>query len=75
MRSARKFENHCHALALDFVWYNFCRLHKAHRMSPAMAAALTDKLMDVSDIVKLIDAQRMRVQPRSSMGDTTALSR
>lgn len=52
---SKKFENHCHALALYFVWYSFCRQHKAHRMSPAMAAGLTDKLMDMSDIVKLID--------------------
>jgi hypothetical protein len=52
---SKKFENHCHALALYFVHYNWCRLHKAHRTTPAMAAGLTDKLMDMSDIVKLID--------------------
>jgi hypothetical protein len=32
-----------------------CRLHKTHRMTPAMATGLTDKLLDMSDIVKLID--------------------
>jgi IS1 family transposase len=52
---SKKFENHCHALALYFVHYNWCRLHKAHRMTPAMAAGLTDKLMEMSDIVKIID--------------------
>ena len=57
---SKKFENHCHALALYFVWYNRCRLHKAHRMTPAMAAGLTDKLMDMSDIVALIDAREDR---------------
>ena len=35
---SKKVENHCHALALYFVWYNFCRQHKAHKLSPAMAA-------------------------------------
>lgn len=59
---SKKFENHCHALALYFVWYNWCRLHKTLRVTPAMAAGLTDKLMDMSDIVKLIDdAEGMRL--------------
>lgn len=53
---SKKIDNHIHALALYFVWYNFCRLHKAHRVTPAMAAGLTDKVMDVADIVSLIDA-------------------
>jgi hypothetical protein len=53
---SKKFDNHCHALALYFVWYNFVRTHKAHRMSPAMAAGVTDRLWDMADVVKLIDA-------------------
>jgi len=53
---SKKIANHCHALALYFVWYNWVRTHKAHRMTPAMAAGLTDKLMDMKDIVALIDA-------------------
>jgi hypothetical protein len=52
---SKKLDNHCHALALYFVWYNFVRTHKAHKMSPAMAAGLTDRLWDMADIVKLID--------------------
>jgi hypothetical protein len=42
-------------LALYFVWYNFVRTHKAHRLSPAMAARVTDKLWDVADILRLVD--------------------
>jgi len=53
---SKKIDSHCHALALYFVWFNFVRTHKVHRMSPAMAAGLTDKLMDMADIVRLIDA-------------------
>jgi len=53
---SKKVDNHCHALALYFVWYNFVRTHKAHRVSPAMAVGLTDKLWEMSDIVALIDA-------------------
>jgi len=57
---SKKFENHCHALALYFVWYNWCRLHKAHKITPAMAAGLTDTVMDMSDVVALIDAAETR---------------
>jgi IS1 family transposase len=52
---SKKLENHCHALALYFVWYNFARLHKTIRMSPAMAAGLTTTLWDMTDILHLID--------------------
>jgi hypothetical protein len=45
-------------LALYFVWYNFVRIHKAHRLSPAMAVGLIDKLWEMLDIGKLIDAKR-----------------
>lgn len=53
---SKKFENHCHALALYFVWYNFVRQHKALRVSPAMAAGLSNRLWTMADIVALIDA-------------------
>jgi IS1 family transposase len=58
---SKKIENHCHSLALYFVWYNWVRLHKAHRVTPAMAAGLTRKLMDMKDIVALIDDAEMKV--------------
>ena len=53
---SKKFENHCHMVALYTVWYNFARMHSAVKMSPAMAAGVSDTLWDMSDIVKLIDA-------------------
>jgi hypothetical protein len=37
------------------VYYNFCRIHKTLRVTPAMAAGITDELMDMSHIVRLID--------------------
>jgi IS1 family transposase len=52
---SKKFENHCHALALYFFWYNWTRQHKAHRLSPAMAAGLTDKLWSMSDLAVMVD--------------------
>jgi len=52
---SKKVENHLDALALYFVYYNFCRIHKTLRVTPAMAAGITDELMDMSHIVRLID--------------------
>lgn len=54
---SKKFENHCHMVALYTVWYNFVKLHKAHKLPPAMAAGVCDRLMDMGDIVGLIDAR------------------
>ncbi len=66
---SKKIENHCHSLALYFVWYNWIRTHKAHRVTPAMAAGLTDKLMDMTEIARLIDDAEMRatIQERAAL--------
>ncbi len=48
-------ENHCHAIALHFVHYNFCRIHKTLRVTPAMEAGLTDDIMSIAQIVGLVD--------------------
>jgi IS1 family transposase len=50
---SKKFENHCHAIALYFVHYNFCRIHKTLRVTPAMEAGLTKDIMEIEDIVRL----------------------
>lgn len=52
---SKKLENHCHAIALHYVYYNFCKIHQTLRVPPAMEAGLTKKLWDVEDIVRLID--------------------
>ncbi len=52
---SKKFENHVHALALYFVHYNWMRIHKTLRVTPAIAAGLTSKLMDWEDIIAIID--------------------
>jgi len=52
---SKKLENHCHALALYFVFYNFLRIHKTLRVTPAMAAGLTDRVWSWEDILALID--------------------
>lgn len=52
---SKKFENHVHMVSLYTVFYNFVRIHKSLKMTPAMAAGVTDELLEFEDIVKLID--------------------
>jgi hypothetical protein len=47
---SKKFENHCHMVALYSVWYNFIRIHKTLRVTPAMEAGVTDRLFHVRRI-------------------------
>jgi IS1 family transposase len=55
---SKKLENHCHALALYFMFYNFVRIHRTLKMSPAMASGVADKLWSMEDIVALIDVRQ-----------------
>lgn len=55
---------HIYALSLYFVFYNFVRTHKAHKLSPAMAAGVADKLWSMDDIVALIDARAPKLAKR-----------
>ena len=52
---SKKLDNHIHALALYFAFYNFCRIHKTLRVTPAMQAGITDRLWTLDDIVNQID--------------------
>lgn len=52
---SKKIENHNYAIALHFVYYNFCKIHKTLRVTPAMEAGIMTDLMEISDIVKLAD--------------------
>lgn len=51
---SKKIENHCHAIALHFMYYNFCRIHKTLRVTPAMEAKVSDHVWSVEDIASLI---------------------
>ncbi len=61
---SKKFESHAHMVALYAVWYNFVRHHKTLRMSPAMAAGISDRLWDMTDVVALIDAREAALKKR-----------
>lgn len=58
---SKKIENHAYAVALHVMYYNFVRMHSTLRMSPAMAAGVSDRLWEVSDIVALIEAEEAKV--------------
>lgn len=53
---SKKMENHAHAMALHFLYYNFVRVHKTLRATPAMAAGVTDRLWEMSDMVGVLEA-------------------
>jgi hypothetical protein len=61
---SKKLDNHIHARALYFVFYNFTRIHKTMRMSPTMAAGITDRLWSLNDVIAKIDGLVPAPKPR-----------
>lgn len=53
---SKKIESHIHMVALYTVFYNFTRIHKTLRITPAMAAGLTERVWGMEDVVALMDA-------------------
>jgi hypothetical protein len=51
---SKKIENHKHAVALNFVHYNFCRIHQTLRITPAMAAGVTTTCWEIEDMIELL---------------------
>jgi IS1 family transposase len=52
---SKKVENHEHSVALHFMHYNFCRIHKTLRVTPAMEAGVADHVWEMTDVVAMID--------------------
>jgi hypothetical protein len=57
---SKKIENHALSVALHYMNYNFCRIHKTLCVTPAMAAGVTDRLWGISDIVKVLEEWEKR---------------
>lgn len=53
---SKKVENHAHAMALHFLYYNFVRVHQTLKVSPAMAAGVTKRLWEMKDVVEMLEA-------------------
>jgi hypothetical protein len=51
----KKVENHAHMMAIYFMHYNFVRIHKTLIITPAMAANVTSKLWEMSDMVAVLE--------------------
>ena len=52
---SKKFENHCHMVALYAVWYNFIRIHKTLRVMPAMESGIVDHLFSFENLIGIVD--------------------
>jgi IS1 family transposase len=57
---SKKLENHAAAVALHYMHYNFGRIHKTLRVTPAMQAGLADHVWTLGEIVGLLDAEEAR---------------
>ncbi len=67
---SKKYENHCYAIALHFVYYNFCRIHKTLRVTPAMEAKIHEDIITMEQIVEMIDAEYYDEMPVKSADDS-----
>ena len=56
---SKKFENHCHAVAIYFAYYNFCRVHQTLRVTPAMEGGLADHVWTLEELVTLLEAKTL----------------
>ena len=61
---SKKVANHEASIALHFMYYNFVKMHKTLKCSPAMAADVTDKLWEMTDVVAIIEAEETKVSKR-----------
>ena len=61
-------ENHARMVALYALWYNFVRIHKTLRVTPAMAAGIEKRLWSMEDVVALIDARSAKVSRETLVG-------
>src|SRR5438270_13324801 len=52
---SKKAESHAHMMAIYFMHYNFVRIHQTLKVTPAMAAGVTSKLWEMSDMVKVLE--------------------
>jgi len=52
---SKNMENHMHAVSLHFIFYNFCRIHKSLRVTPAMEAGIDDHVWTLEEVVMMAD--------------------
>jgi IS1 family transposase len=57
---SKKVENHIAAVSLHTMYYNFVRIHQTLKVTPAMAAGVTDRLWEIEDIIRLLEDWQAR---------------
>jgi IS1 family transposase len=57
---SKKIEHHIAALAIHYMHYNYCRIHQTLRVTPAMAAGVTDRLWSIQDLVAMLDLNKTK---------------
>jgi hypothetical protein len=58
---SKSIENHRLSLAIHFLHYNFARIHQTLRVTPAMAAGLTDHVWELSELIALLEIDERRL--------------
>jgi IS1 family transposase len=59
---SKKVEHHIASLAIHYMHYNFVRIHQSLRVTPSMAAGITDRLWEIEDVVNLLAAPKMEAE-------------
>jgi hypothetical protein len=52
---SKKLEHHIAAIFMHFMYYDFVRIHRTLRVTPAMTGGVTDRMWEVADIVGLLE--------------------
>jgi IS1 family transposase len=64
---SKKVENHIYHVALHYMHYNFCRIHKTLRVTPAMEAGITDHVWSLEELVDLLDGKSQEQRFRNEV--------
>ena len=64
---SKKFENHAHMVAIYAVWYNWVRIHKTLKVTPAMEVGLSKTLLTWEDLIAVMDAEAPKTRDRAAL--------
>jgi IS1 family transposase len=70
---SKKIDNHIAMVAIHAVYYNFARIHKTLRITPSMAAGLSDHVWTLEEIVMMADRYALAAKPRGPYKKTTTI--
>jgi hypothetical protein len=55
---SKRYENHCHMVAIYYAYYNFCRVHQTLGVTPAMESGLAYHVWTLDELVGLLDSTK-----------------